>query len=91
MQFDVFEHVCGQIDFELIFGVGVDITILTLDKEAGVVTLEPASNSDPLFSDSYFLRYFYTEFPLVYLDIPIEVTVIECLLTQAQFGSNIMI
>ena len=47
LELDVLEVVCGQIDFKLSFESGVDSTILTLDKIAGVVTLEPAGDSTP--------------------------------------------
>ena len=67
-----------------IIAVGADSAILTLDKETGIVTLAPTASSSPGTFDSYNLQFFYKDFPLIYLNIPIEVTIEECVPEYAE-------
>ena len=43
LRYDIFSALCGEIEYELIYGEGADQSILSLDKEEEVLTLKPAA------------------------------------------------
>ena len=78
MKFDSWGSICSNIDFELTYGQGADESILELDKGANTVTLAPSFTSTPETSEKNYLRFFYEDFPEVYMDVQIIATVEPC-------------
>ena len=78
MKFDDWGSICSIIDFELTYGQGADESILVLDKVANTVTLAPSFASVPETYEKNYLRFFYEDFPEVFMDVQIIATVEPC-------------
>ena len=69
LRYDLYNFLCGEIEYELAYGNGADLTILTLDKDSETLVLEPSYNAEPDLYDRNFIRFYYVDYPDIKMDV----------------------
>ena len=86
LRYDLFNFLCGEIEYELAYGAGADLSILSLNRGNETLVLSPAFNTEPNLYDKNYIRFYYVDYPEIKMDVQIIATVEECIPKFAKFS-----
>ena len=69
LRYELYNFLCGEIEYDLVYGEGVDLSILRMDRENQILTLQPSISSIPGFYDQIWIRFYYSDYPEIFMDV----------------------
>ena len=69
LRYDLYGFLCGEIEYEIAYGAGADLSILSLNAEDETIILKPSTSAPPGLYDTNWLRFYYVNFPEIKMDV----------------------